>query len=152
MKGTIFTAVLICSAILAACSPAAPREAMASTQSPSPSPAEEPADETSDEAYHKITAEEAKQMMDEGNATVVEVRTAEEYAAGHIPGSILIPVESIADTKPVELPDTEAVLLVHCRTGIRSKRASDQLVELGYKHVYDFGGIVDWPYETVTEN
>ena len=132
MKGTIFTAVLICSAILAACSPAAPREAMASTQSPSPSPAEEPADE--------------------GNATVVDVRTAEEYAAGHIPGSILIPVESIGDTKPVELPDTEAVLLVHCRTGIRSKRASDQLVELGYKHVYDFGGIVDWPYETVTEN
>ena len=108
MKGTIFTAVLICSAILAACSPAAPREAMASTQSPSPSPAEEPADETSDEAYHKITAEEAKQMMDEGNATVVDVRTAEEYAAGHIPGSILIPVESIGDTKPVELPDTAA--------------------------------------------
>lgn len=100
----------------------------------------------------KITAEEAKQMMDEGNATVVDVRTAEEYAAGHIPGSILVPVESIGDTKPVELPDTEAVLLVHCRTGIRSKRASDQLVELGYKHVYDFGGIVDWPYETVTEN
>ena len=152
MKGTIFTAVLICSAILAACSPAAPREAMASTQSPSPSPAEEPADETSDEAYHKITAEEAKQMMDEGNATVVDVRTAEEYAAGHIPGSILIPVEAIGDTKPVERPDTEAVLLGHCRTGIRSKRASDQLVELGYKHVYDFGGIVDWPYETVTEN
>ena len=152
MKGTIFTAVLICSAILAACSPAAPSEAMASTQSPSPSPAEEPADETSEEAYHKITAEEAKQMMDEGNATVVDVRTAEEYAAGHIPDSILVPVESIGYTKPVERPDTEAVLLVHCRTGIRSKRASDQLVELGYKHVYDFGGIVDWPYETVTEN
>ena len=91
-------------------------------------------------------------MMDEGNATVVDVRTAEEYAAGHIPDSILVPVESIGDTTPVELPDTEAVLLVHCRTGIRSKSASDQLVELGYKHVYDFGGIVDWPYETVTEN
>ena len=91
-------------------------------------------------------------MMDEGNTTVVDVRTAEEYAAGHIPDSILVPVESIGYTKPVELPDTEAVLLVHCRTGIRSKRASDQLVELGYKHVYDFGGIVDWPYETVTEN
>lgn len=56
MKGTIFTAVLICSAILAACSPAAPREAMASTQSPSPSPAEEPADETSEEAYHIANA------------------------------------------------------------------------------------------------
>ena len=151
MKGTIFTAVLICSAILAACSPAAPGKPWLNTESV-PVSCRRTADETSDEAYHKITAEEAKQMMDEGNATVVDVRTAEEYAAGHIPGSILIPVESIGDTKPVELPDTEAVLLVHCRTGIRSKRASDQLVELGYKHVYDFGGIVDWPYETVTEN
>lgn len=152
MKGTILTAVLICSAILAACSPAAPREAMASTQSPPPPAAKEQAEETVDEAYHKITAEEAKQMMDQGNVTVVDVRTADEYAAGHIPGSILVPVESIGDAKPDALPDTEAVLLVHCRTGIRSKRASDQLVELGYKHVYDFGGIVDWPYETVKEN
>ena len=168
MKGTIFTAVLICSAILAACSPAAPREAIASTQSPSQAAAEEQAasgmaeqrqssaesasPDSDENAYHKITAGEAKQMMDQGNVTIVDVRTAEEYADGHIPGSILVPVESIGDTKPVELPDTEAVLLVHCRTGIRSKRASDQLVELGYKHVYDFGGIVDWPYETVKEN
>ena len=152
MKGTIFTAVLICSAILAACSPAASKEAMAQTQSPPPAAATVQAGEAVDEAYHKITAEEAKQMMDEDNVTVVDVRTADEYAAGHIPGSILVPVESIGDAKPEELPDTEAVLLVHCRTGIRSKRASDQLVELGYKHVYDFGGIVDWPYETVKEN
>ena len=109
MKGTIFTAVLICSAILAACSPAAPGKPWLNTDV-RPVSCRRTADETSDEAYHKITAEEAKQMMDEGNATVVDVRTAEEYAAGHIPGSILIPVESIGDTKPVELPDTEAVL------------------------------------------
>lgn len=103
-------------------------------------------------AYHKITASEAKAMMDQGGVTVVDVRREDEYAAGHIPGSILVPNEGIRDTQPEELPDLDAVLLVHCRTGVRSKQASDKLLEIGYKNVYDFGGIVDWPYETVTED
>lgn len=102
--------------------------------------------------YHKISAEEAKAMMDKGGVTVVDVRRENEYAAGHIPGSILVPNEGIRDTQPEELPDLDAVLLVHCRTGVRSKQASDKLLEIGYKNVYDFGGIVDWPYETVTED
>ncbi|WP_331472602.1 rhodanese-like domain-containing protein [Enterocloster hominis (ex Hitch et al. 2024)] len=102
--------------------------------------------------YHKISAEEAKVMMDKGGVTVVDVRREDEYAAGHIPGSILVPNEGIRDTQPEELPDLDAVLLVHCRTGVRSKQASDKLLEIGYKNVYDFGGIVDWPYETVTED
>ena len=90
-------------------------------------------------------------MMDKGGVTVVDVRRSDEYAAGHIPGSILVPNEEIADVQPEALPDLDATLLVHCRTGIRSKQASDKLVAMGYKHVYDFGGIVDWPYETVKE-
>lgn len=99
-------------------------------------------------AYHKITAEDAKKMLDEGSATVVDVRTAEEYAENHIPGAVLVPNESIGDEAPEALPDKDAVLLVHCRTGVRSKQASDKLVKLGYTRVYDFGGIVDWPYDT----
>ncbi|MCH4207295.1 MAG: rhodanese-like domain-containing protein [Solobacterium sp.] len=99
-------------------------------------------------AYHKITAEEAKSMIDQGGVTIVDVRTQEEYDEKHIPGAVLVPVESIGDTMPEALPDKDAVLLVHCRTGVRSKKASDKLVKLGYTHVYDFGGIVDWPYET----
>ena len=102
-------------------------------------------------AYHKITASEAKAMMDQGGVTVVDVRREDEYAAGHIPGSILVPNEGIRDTQPEELPDLDAVLLVHCRTGVRSKQASDKLVQMGYKHVFDFGGINDWPYDTVSE-
>lgn len=161
MKGTIYAAVLVCSAVLAACSPAAAKETMAASQSPSSAVTEasmEPSSadmadqgESAEDAYHKISAEEAKQMIDKGGVTIVDVRTAEEYADGHIPDSILVPVETIGDAQPEELPDLDAVLLVHCRTGIRSKRASDQLVALGYKHVYDFGGIVDWPYDTVKE-
>lgn len=106
------------------------------------------ADETGT-AYHKISGEEAKQMMEEGGVTVVDVRTAEEYAAGYIPAAVNLPVENIGEEPPELLPDKDAVLLVYCRSGRRSKAAADQLVELGYTKVYDFGGIIDWTYETV---
>lgn len=99
-------------------------------------------------AYHKITAQEAKEMIDGGNVTVVDVRTAEEYAEAHIPGAVLVPNESIGGEAPEALPDKDAVLVVHCRTGVRSKQASDKLVDLGYTNIYDMGGIVDWSYET----
>lgn len=101
-------------------------------------------------AYAKITADEAKAMMDSGSPTIVDVRTAQEYADGHIPGAINIPVESIGSDKPAELTDADADLIVYCRTGVRSKQASDKLVELGYQHVNDMGGIVDWTGDKVT--
>ena len=98
--------------------------------------------------YHKITAEEAKTMIDNGGVTIVDVRRPDEYAAQHIPGAINVPNEDISSDPPAALPDMDAVLLVHCRTGIRSKAASDKLIQMGYQNVYDFGGIVDWTYET----
>lgn len=106
------------------------------------------APEAAGSAYHKITAEEAKEMMDSGDVTVVDVRRAEEYEQAHIPGAVLVPNESIGEEQPEALPDKDAVILVHCRTGVRSKQASDKLVKMGYTNIYDFGGIVDWPYET----
>jgi len=99
--------------------------------------------------YKIIKADEAKKMMDAGNVTIVDVRRADEFAAGHIPGAILVPNESIGTEKPAALPDTNAVLLVYCRTGIRAADASEKLVKMGYKNVYDMGGIVDWKYDTV---
>ncbi len=83
-----------------------------------------------------------------GDVTVVDVRRADEYEQAHIPGAILVPNESIGDQQPEALPDKDATILVHCRTGVRSKQASDKLVKMGYTKIYDFGGIVDWPYET----
>lgn len=100
------------------------------------------------EAYHKITSEEAKNMMESGGVTVVDVRRPEEYAEKHIPGAILVSNETIAEKSDEMLPDKDAVLLIYCRTGVRSKQASDKLIELGYKNIYDFGGIIDWQYET----
>lgn len=101
-------------------------------------------------AYRKITAQEAKELMDAGGVTVVDVRTAEEYAAGHIPDALLVPNETIGDTQPEALPDQDAVLLVYCRSGRRSEDAARKLAALGYKTVYDFGGMIDWPYDTVS--
>lgn len=97
--------------------------------------------------YQTISAKEAKEKIDQGNVTIVDVRTAEEYEESHIPGAILVPNESIDKKPPQELPDQNAVLLVYCRSGRRSSEAAGKLAKLGYQQVYDFGGIIDWPYE-----
>lgn len=99
-------------------------------------------------AYHKITAEEAKNKIEKGNVTIVDVRTKEEYDLSHIPEAILLPLDSINYEFSDERLDKEAVLLIYCRSGKRSKQAAEKLIELGYRNVYDFGGIMDWPYET----
>ncbi len=101
--------------------------------------------------YHKITAEEAYAMMAGGTVTIVDVRTEQEYAEGHIADAVLVPNETIGGEAPEELPDMDATLLVYCRSGRRSKEASEKLLSLGYRNVYDFGGINDWPYDIVTE-
>ena len=97
----------------------------------------------------KITAAGAKARLDSGDPVVLlDVRTAEEFAEGHIPGAVCLPVEAIGRTAPAELPDKSAEILVYCRSGSRSAKAARKLTGLGYTHVADFGGIQDWPYET----
>ena len=102
-------------------------------------------------AYHKISAEEAYEMMASQEVVVVDVRTREEYDGGHIENAVLVPNESIGSEMPEALPDKEATLLVYCRSGRRSKDAAQKLLALGYQSVYDFGGVIDWPYELVKE-
>ena len=108
-----------------------------------------PVETTAPVEYHKITAEEAKARMDSGDPVlVVDVRTPEEYADGHIPGAINVPNEGILDEMLVELSDKTAEILLYCRSGRRSSEAAHKLLAMGYTAVYDFGGIIDWPYET----
>ena len=102
-------------------------------------------------AYHKISAEEAYEMMASQEVVVVDVRTREEYDGGHIENAVLVPNESIGSEMPEALPDKEATLLIYCRSGRRSKDAAQKLLALGYQSVYDFGGVIDWPYELVKE-
>jgi phage shock protein E len=102
--------------------------------------------------YISVSAEDAKEYMDkEENHIILDVRTQEEYDAGYIPGAILIPDFEIADRAEKELPDKDQLILVYCRSGNRSKKASAKLVEMGYTNVVEFGGINDWPYEVVTD-
>ena len=101
-------------------------------------------------SYEQITAEEAKTIMDtETDYIIIDARTDEEFAEGHIEDAILIPEYEIANRAEKELPDKDALILVYCRSGRRSKIASDELVKLGYTNVKEFGGIIDWPYEVV---
>ena len=98
--------------------------------------------------YVNITAEEAKQIMDtEEDYIILDVRTQEEYDQGHIHGAILIPDTEVEVTVEEVLTDKDQLLLVYCRSGRRSKLASEILVELGYTNIKEFGGIIDWPYE-----
>ena len=103
--------------------------------------------------YAQISQDEAKLMMkDDDGHVIVDVRRADEYAQGHIPGAILIPNEEIGTEPPEELPDKNQIILVYCRTGRRSKEASQKLAEMGYVNVYEFGGIEDWTGDIVTDD
>ena len=102
--------------------------------------------------YQKISAADAKARMDSGDTIIIlDVRTQEEYDAGHIQGAILVPNETIADKQPELLPDLDAEILVYCRSGNRSAQAAKKLIAIGYTNVVDFGGIIDWPYDVVTD-
>lgn len=99
--------------------------------------------------YMNINAEQAKKIMDtESGYIILDVRTQEEYDEAHIPGAIVIPNTELEVRAESELPDKDQMILVYCRSGRRSKLAADILVELGYTNIYEFGGIIDWPYET----
>ena len=99
--------------------------------------------------YKQISQQEAMEMMkrDDGHI-IVDVRRQEEFDEGHIPGAILIPNESIVSERPKELKDLNQIILIYCRSGRRSKEASEKLSAMGYKNIYEFGGIITWPGET----
>ena len=99
-------------------------------------------------SYQQITQEAAKEMMDTQEVVILDVREQHEYDSGHIPGAALLPVGTIAeDTAAAVIDELDTVVLVYCRSGNRSKTASQALADLGYTNVYEFGGINDWPYE-----
>ena len=102
--------------------------------------------------YRQITMTEAVKMMEkEANYVLLDVRTEQEFAAGHIPNAILIPNETIGMQEIPLLPDKDQLIMVYCRSGNRSKQASDKLVRLGYTNIVEIGGINSWPGEIVTD-
>ena len=98
--------------------------------------------------YEQITPEEANKIIASGEEHIIlDVREQDEFEEGHIPNAILIPYTEIENKAEDMIPDKEAQILVYCRSGRRSKIASESLAKLGYINVKEFGGIIDWPYE-----
>ena len=107
----------------------------------------------SEASYQQISMDEAIAIMEsESDYIILDVRTPEEFAEKHIPDAINIPNETIGTEDIPELPDKDQLILVYCRSGNRSKQASEKLVRLGYTNIVEFGGINDWPGETVSGN
>ena len=105
----------------------------------------------SEAGYQQIGMDEAIAIMEsESDYILLDVRTTEEFADKHIPDAINIPNETIGTEDIPELPDKDQLILVYCRSGNRSKQASEKLAALGYTNIAEFGGINDWPGETVT--
>ncbi len=102
--------------------------------------------------YRQVSSAEAAAMMEtEKNYVILDVRTPEEFAEGHIPGAVNIPNERIGDSEISELPDKAQLILVYCRSGNRSKQAAGKLAALGYTNIVEFGGIKSWQGDIVTD-
>ena len=112
-----------------------------------------PSGGTNPNTYRQITADEAATMMArETNYIILDVRRPDEYAAGHIPNAINVANETIGTAEIPELPDKDQLIMVYCRSGRRSKEAAEKLVKLGYTNIVEFGGILDWKGEIVTDS
>ena len=108
--------------------------------------AAQPASPSDKATYRQISMEEAVTMMaQESDYIILDVRRADEFASGHIPGAINIANESIGTEEVPELPDKEQLIMIYCRSGNRSKQAAEKLAAQGYTNIVEFGGILDWP-------
>ena len=144
MKLTLYLALFAALLLLAGC-------ASAGTAVPETSEVPDTAEATEGPGYRQVTMEEAIAMMEaESGYILLDVRTPQEFRDRHIPGAINVPNEDIGTGKILELPDKEQLILVYCRSGNRSKQASEKLAALGYTNVVEFGGINDWPGEVVS--
>lgn len=100
--------------------------------------------------YNTVSPQQAKEIMDNENGYIIlDVRTQEEYNEGHIKNALLIPDSELEIKAETMLTDKQQKILVYCRSGRRSAASAAMLAQMGYTNVIDFGGIINWPYETV---
>ena len=103
-------------------------------------------------SYTQISQADAAALMEsETDYVILDVRTPGEFAGGHIPNAVNLPNESIGSEEIPQLPRKDQLILVYCRSGNRSKQASEKLAALGYTNIQEFGGINSWPGEVVTD-
>ncbi|WP_461206739.1 rhodanese-like domain-containing protein [Clostridium sp. DL1XJH146] len=96
----------------------------------------------------EISAEEAKKAMEEDSTVILlDVRSEEEYEKEHITNAVNLPIDSINQKANEVIQDKGTKIIVYCQKGKRSKKATKMLYKLGYKNIYNLGGIENWPYE-----
>lgn len=116
----------------------------------------------------KLDAAEVQEMIaNDPHMLLVDVRSKEEYDAGHIPGAGCMAAEDICDclydealgergldaianVRGMELSDDASAIVLYCDNGDRSARATEHMEAIGYVNVYDAGGLAEWPYDVVT--
>ena len=104
--------------------------------------------DTPNNTYEKITMSEGLARMEsDENYILLDVRRADEFESGHIPGAVNLPNEEIGTEEIPSLPDKAQTIYIYCRSGNRSRQASAKLAAMGYKNIVEFGGIIDWPYD-----
>lgn len=142
-KILIFSVMVIVAALTVGCASAKPADSSSKASSAISS-----ASSAESKGYKSISQDEAYKMMSDDKVIILDVRTEAEYNEGHITNAVLLPNEEIGSTQPEILPDKDAVILVYCRSGNRSKQASQKLADMGYTNIYEFGGINTWQYST----
>lgn len=100
--------------------------------------------------YKKLSSHEAKEIIDNEDVIILDVRTLEEYNHEYIKGAMLIPLSQLDRMADSKLENKNKKILIYCRIGNRSKTAANLLIGKGYSNIYDFGGILEWPYETIS--
>ena len=116
----------------------------------------------------KISMADVQEIIaNDPHALLVDVRSHEEYDAGHIPGAGCMPLQEITDclfdealcergldaianARGMEMADDASVILLYCRSGSRSSMALQHMEAIGYVNAYNVGGVIDWPYDLVT--
>lgn len=142
---TTFLAAILALTLLCGCSAktdtAAVTEATTDTQAQT---------QSESGTYKQVSSDEAAELMKtEKDFIILDVRRQDEFDSGHIPGAICVPNETIGTADIPELPDKSQLILVYCRSGRRSKEASQKLADMGYTNITEFGGIIDWKGEIV---
>ena len=142
-KGTIFIITALTVTVIAAAALAARQNMTADHGSDSIS-----SEGDTEMNYTSITMEKAREIFaTDGDYIILDVRRADEFSQGHIPGAINIANEDIIDTEPAELKDKNQTIYVYCRSGNRSKQASAKLAAMGYTSIVECGDIIDWTGE-----
>ena len=99
----------------------------------------------------KLSFEQAHDVLiSRRELVLLDVREEPEYFSGHADDALLLPVDEITeDTAAALIPEKETPVMVYCRTGRRSAEAARKLEKLGYREIFDLGGLVGWPYGLV---